>query len=280
MGSPLPTSAPGLRGLTPGPHLDRDLIGSPLPTSAPGLAAPSRTTLVHGTDRDERTGGSEHLLGHATYSHQAERAGGRKAPSFTPLRHSVNRTRSRPLLCRVLRTSLSRAACVHAGDADATRCPRNGRGGRDVTAPPAAHGVREHTYNAATTPRDVLLRKQRLAHPCSASQLQAQPSSYPTVQRNGRSRLPALTPPTSAPGLGSPRPHLRRDWAPPAHICAGTGLPPPTSAPGLGSPLPTSVPGLGSPLRACHWLPGLGRKRAKLPQVKTSAKKKGRAAAI
>ncbi len=31
-----------------------------------------------------------------------------------------------------------------------------------------------------------------------------------------------LTPPTSAPGLGSPRPHLRRDCAHPAHICAGT----------------------------------------------------------
>ncbi len=34
----------------------------------------------------------------------------------------------------------------------------------------------------------------------------------------------ALTPATSAPGLGSPRPHLRRDWAHPGHICAGTGL--------------------------------------------------------
>jgi hypothetical protein len=44
--------------------------------------------------------------------------------------------------------------------------------------------------------------------------------------------------------LGSPRPHLHRDWAhpiytgggaSPAHICAGTGLSPPT---------PTSAPGL------------------------------------
>jgi hypothetical protein len=26
-----------------------------------------------------------------------------------------------------------------------------------------------------------------------------------------------------SPSLGSPRPHLRRDWAHPAHICAGTG---------------------------------------------------------
>ena len=53
------------------------------------------------------------------------------------------------------------------------------------------------------------------------------------------------TPPTSAPGLGSPRPHLRRDWAcpgpylhckqaQPGHICTGTGLTLPTSAPRLG----------------------------------------------
>ncbi len=33
-------------------------------------------------------------------------------------------------------------------------------------------------------------------------------------------------------------PHLRRDWAHPSHIYAGTGLTPATSAPGLGSPLP------------------------------------------
>ncbi len=42
----------------------------------------------------------------------------------------------------------------------------------------------------------------------------------------------------SAWGSGLPRPHLRRDWAHPAHICAGTGLTPPTSAPGLGSTRP------------------------------------------
>ena len=44
--------------------------------------------------------------------------------------------------------------------------------------------------------------------------------------------------PTSAPGLGSPPPHLRRDWAHPRHICA-------RFAPGLGPPLPTSEPGTG-----------------------------------
>jgi hypothetical protein len=32
---------------------------------------------------------------------------------------------------------------------------------------------------------------------------------------------------------GSPRPHLHRERAHPAHICAGTGLTPPASAPGL-----------------------------------------------
>jgi hypothetical protein len=40
-------------------------------------------------------------------------------------------------------------------------------------------------------------------------------------------RLVAVSPnasATSAPGLGSPLPHLLRDWARPGHICAGTGL--------------------------------------------------------
>jgi hypothetical protein len=45
----------------------------------------------------------------------------------------------------------------------------------------------------------------------------------------------ALTPATSAPGLGSPLPHLHRDCARPGHICAGTGLTPATSALGLAS---------------------------------------------
>ena len=33
-------------------------------------------------------------------------------------------------------------------------------------------------------------------------------------------------------------PHLHWDWAHPAHICTGAGLTPPTSAPGPGSPRP------------------------------------------
>ena len=35
---------------------------------------------------------------------------------------------------------------------------------------------------------------------------------------------------TRAPGVGSPLPHLHRDWARPCHICAGIGLAPATSA--------------------------------------------------
>ena len=35
------------------------------------------------------------------------------------------------------------------------------------------------------------------------------------------------------PGLGSPLPHLRWDWAHPCHICTGTGHTVATSAPGL-----------------------------------------------
>jgi hypothetical protein len=47
-----------------------------------------------------------------------------------------------------------------------------------------------------------------------------------------RSGLSERGMPTSAPGLGSPRPRLHRDWAHPCHICTGTRLP------GLGSPRP------------------------------------------
>ena len=47
--------------------------------------------------------------------------------------------------------------------------------------------------------------------------------------------------PTSAPRLGSPRPHLHRDWAHPAHIFATTGLTPPTSAPALPGAEPTAA---------------------------------------
>jgi len=59
------------------------------------------------------------------------------------------------------------------------------------------------------------------------------------------------------PGLGSPLPHLHRDWARPCHICTGTGLAPchicTGTAPGRGSPHATSAPGRGSPLPHLQW---------------------------
>ena len=83
--------------------------------------------------------------------------------------------------------------------------------------------------------------------------------------------------PASAPGLGSPLPHLRRDWAHPlphlhrdrarplphlhrdwarpCHICAGTGLTRATSAPGLGSALPHLHCDSAQP---CHICTGTG----------------------
>ena len=51
----------------------------------------------------------------------------------------------------------------------------------------------------------------------------------------------ALIPPASTPGLRSPPPHLHRDWAHRLPVCAGTGLTPATSAPGLRSPVPPSA---------------------------------------
>jgi hypothetical protein len=42
--------------------------------------------------------------------------------------------------------------------------------------------------------------------------------------------------------LGSPLPHLRRDWAHPCRICAGTGLTPAAPAPGPSVPVFTAVP--------------------------------------
>ena len=54
-----------------------------------------------------------------------------------------------------------------------------------------------------------------------------------------------LIPPTSAPGLGSPR-NISTGLAS-ATFTPGLGSPPTTSAPGLGSPSATPAPGLGSP---------------------------------
>ena len=49
--------------------------------------------------------------------------------------------------------------------------------------------------------------------------------------------MPCRILPDSHRVMGSPLPHLHRDWARPCHICTGTGLAPATSAPEPGSPL-------------------------------------------
>jgi hypothetical protein len=49
-----------------------------------------------------------------------------------------------------------------------------------------------------------------------------------------------LTPATSAPGLGSPLPHLCRDWAHPCHICTGSARARSACAAGGGLPGRTS----------------------------------------
>jgi hypothetical protein len=55
-------------------------------------------------------------------------------------------------------------------------------------------------------------------------------------------------------GAGEPRnrPHLRRDWAHPAHVCAGTALAPAHICAGTGLTRPTSAPGLISPRPHLH----------------------------
>ena len=63
------------------------------------------------------------------------------------------------------------------------------------------------------------------------------------VRRGPRRRAPQHTHVHRGPGRRGGRGYrvrrgLQRDWAHPAHICAGTGLTPPTSAPGLGAPRP------------------------------------------
>jgi hypothetical protein len=52
----------------------------------------------------------------------------------------------------------------------------------------------------------------------AAGRLGAHPTAQSHLQLAAR-----YAPATSAAGLGSPLPHLRRDWARPCHICAGTG---------------------------------------------------------
>ena len=74
------------------------------------------------------------------------------------------------------------------------------------------------------------------------------------VNRTGLANPPSWISGTSAPGLGSPHPHLRLDWAHPTHICVGTGL---TRA--HGAPL---IPPPSEDPRSCPCAAGLTAGRA------------------
>ena len=60
----------------------------------------------------------------------------------------------------------------------------------------------------------------------------------PEARAGAGRRREVRQPPVPGKGRAVPPPHLRRDWARPCLICAGTGLDPATSAPGLGSTMP------------------------------------------
>jgi hypothetical protein len=83
---------------------------------------------------------------------------------------------------------------------------------------------------------------------CNNSALREEALRRPPTDRAAASTGRGSTPYARAFDPSSPSgrllpilPHLRRDWAHPCHICAGTGLTPATSAPGLGHTTATAL---------------------------------------
>ena len=113
---------------------------------------------------------------------------------------------------RASRPHPSRRHATRAGTAAGTLC-----GGRLDRVPPARAGA------AADGAGDSRARDDRLGWPARAC-------THPCHICTGT----GCTRATSAPGLGSPVPHLHRDLARPCHICTGTGPNAAISAPGLG----------------------------------------------
>jgi len=119
----------------------------------------------------------------------------------------------------------------HAYPASAPACPQACMRSLQNTVTP--HRVRRHGHILSR------VRFPSRREGASPRRRSARQGPRPRAPRSRRQCAAActgtwLTPATSAPRLGSPCPHLYRDWAHPAHICTGTGLTPPTSAPGLG----------------------------------------------
>jgi hypothetical protein len=101
--------------------------------------------------------------------------------------------------------------------------------------------------NKSLATKNAALQKQALQREKVVSQLQnkrdALEASVERLDETVGSPLPHLHRDWARPchtwtGLGAPLPHLHRDWAHPCHICTETGLTPATSALGLGSSLP------------------------------------------
>jgi hypothetical protein len=70
-----------------------------------------------------------------------------------------------------------------------------------------------------------------------------------------------LNPTTSTPGVGSPLPHLHRDWAHPCHICTGT-----ERSPAHICTETEPTPAAGERVRAHNWKRALGPKSGPLPR--------------
>ena len=86
-----------------------------------------------------------------------------------------------------------------------------GEGGRDSCGPAIEPCEGEHSYSS--TPKSLITLRETGNRKSMAW----------NVRHTAMSRGLGSPLATSAPGLGTPLPHLLRDWAHPCHICAGAG---------------------------------------------------------
>ena len=146
----------------------------------------------------------------------------------TPTADSFDSVRHRPVE-RVAADALHALAESHVRQRPLRFVPR-GLAGRPMP--------RACTWTDWANPRPHLHRDW--AHPCHICTRTAHALQ---VRRGPRRRAPQHTHVHRGPGRRGGRGYrvrrgLHRDWAHPAHICAGTGRTLATSAPGLGSPQP------------------------------------------
>ena len=134
---------------------------------------------------------------------------------------------------------------------------------RSPFAPPRRMGCTERLYRDRACPCDSWLGL------CPSLPLSAGTGLPPLATCAGTGQTPGTSAPglcsrdpaTSVLDLGSPLPHLHRDWAHPCCIRTRTVLTPATSAPGLlklGSLLPSYARGLFTDANVCHIRTGMG----------------------